>query len=346
MRVLLTGACGFIGSHFVEAILKTTSWTVIGLDRIDETSSLERIRDTRAYQSHRERFEFVWHDLRSPINASIASAIGNIDIVLHLAASTHVDRSIADPPAFVMDNVLGTAHLLEWARQRQQHELRQRVKLFVNFSTDEVFGSAPDGVAFAEEDPFRPGNPYAASKAAAVELVESYANTYNVPIVTTFCMNVIGERQHPEKYLPLLVRKILIGEMVTIHADPTRTKPARRNYIHARNVWNVIYFLLNEDTPLPARINIAGDRETDCLELAEMVAEILGKPLHYAMVDFHSSRPGHDLRYALTGTRLADLGFHQPVTFSQSLERTVKWFERHPSWLGLGGAELSKKVGT
>lgn len=336
MRVLLTGASGFIGSHFTEAILRTTDWTVVGLDRIDETSSLRRITDTFAFADHRNRFQFVWHDLRAPINPSIERELGGIDLVLHLAASTHVDRSIVDPPSFVLDNVLGTCHLLEWAR-------RKHLAAFVNFSTDEAYGSAPDGVAFTEESPYRSGNPYAATKAGAVELGQAYWNTYGVPVITTHCMNVIGQRQAPEKFLPMLVRQILSDETVTIHADPSRTRPARRGYIHARNVWNAIEFLIGcdrGDLVIPAastvfgqRFNIVGDRELDCLELATLVADILNLPLHYELVDFHSSRPGHDLAYRLDGSKLAKMGFSQPVTFERSLEQTVMWFRDNPTWL-------------
>lgn len=326
-RVLLTGAPGFIGSHFVEAILKTTDWDIVGLDRIDGTSTLRRISDTEAYVKNRHRFKFVWHDLRAPINDSIAYEIGDIDIVLHLAASTHVDRSIADAPSFVLDNVLGTCHLLEWARGAVPHT-------FVNFSTDEIYGSAPDGVAFGESAPFASGNPYSATKAGAVELCNAYRNTHGVRVFTTNSMNVFGQRQHVEKLVPLLVRKLIRGERVLIHCDKTRTKPARRSYIHARNVWNAIQFLLAQGTP-GERYNIVGDRELDCLEMAQMVAAIMNKPLDYELVDFHSDRPGHDLAYRLDGSKLANMGFSQPCTFEDSLERTVKWYQANPSWLGL-----------
>ena len=330
-RVLLTGASGFIGSHFIEAILKTTDWEIVGLDRLDETSTLHRILETDAYQAHKDRFRFVWHDLRAPINAEverlIAQPFGEVDTVLHLAAGTHVDRSIADPPAFVLDNVLGTCHLLEWAR-------RHPIDRMVNFSTDEVYGSAADGVAFSETSPFASGNPYSATKAGAVELCTAYHNTYRVPVITTNCMNVIGERQSAEKFVPMLVRRILTGDLVTIHADPSRTQPARRSYIHARNVWNAIEFLLRNGVP-GERYNIVGDREVDCLELANLVATILGLPLAYELTDFHSTRPGHDLAYRLDGAKLAAMGFAQPVAFEDSLTRTVTWFAAHPEWLGM-----------
>jgi dTDP-glucose 4,6-dehydratase len=311
-------------------MLKTTDWFVVGLDRIDETSNLRRIGDTDAYREARDRFKFVWHDLRAPLNASVGSSIGPVDLVLHLAASTHVDRSIRHPIDFVLDNVLGTCHLLDWLRSGVYH----CPPLIVNFSTDEVYGSAREGVAFTEESPFHSGNPYSATKAAAVELCTAYHNTYGLPIITTNCMNVIGERQHHEKFVPLLVRKILLGERVLIHADPTKTQPARRSYIHARNVWNAVNFLIEKGIP-GERYNIVGEREVDCLQMAEMVAAIVDRPLDYEIVDFHSSRPGHDLRYALDGSKLARLGFVQPVGFDESLRRTVQWFAAHREWLAI-----------
>lgn len=327
-RVLLTGACGFIGSHFVEAILKTTQWQVVGLDRIDETSTLERVRETDAYRAQRERFTFVWHDLRSPINPEVSRAIGEVDLVLHLAAGTHVDRSIVDPPGFVLDNIVGTCHLLEWIRRANHRPLT------LHFSTDEVFGEAPDGAAYVEDDRFRPRNPYSATKAGAVELADSYANTYGLPIITTLCMNVIGERQSVEKVVPKFTRQILTGETVIIHADPSKTYAARRSYIHARNVWNAVRFVIERGQP-GERYNITGDRELDALELAQMITRILDRPLRHELVDFHTDRPGHDLRYALSGAKLAAMGLAQPVSFTESLAKTVKWFANHPQWLGL-----------
>ena len=327
-RVLVTGMLGFIGSHFAEAILKTTDWHLVGLDRIDQTSTLHRLTETDAFRQNAHRLTFVWHDLKAPINEFVAAEIGEVDTILHLAASTHVDRSITDPVSFVMDNVLGTCHLLEFARRCAS------LRRMINFSTDEVFGHAPEGVAYKEWDRTRSGNPYSATKAGAVELCTAYHNTYGVPVFNSACMNAIGERQNQEKYVPLLVRKLLLGEKVTIHADPTCTKPARRAYIHARNIWNVVAFLLEHGEP-GERYNICGDRELDCLEMAQMIASVLERPLKYEMTNFHSTRPGHDLRYSLDPTRLREMGFRQPISFEESLRRTVRWYEANPRWLGL-----------
>lgn len=329
MRVLITGMCGFAGHHVASYLLDETDWDLVGLDRIDATSSLHRLKEIPDWPQQAKRVSFVWHDLRAPLNPVVDTQIGKVDVVLHLAASTHVDRSITDPLSFVQDNVMGTAHILEWARGRT-------LDLFVNFCTDEVFGPAPNGVAYKEWDRFHPGNPYAAAKCGAAVLGEAFHNTYKTPVVTTFTMNLIGERQHPEKFVPLVIGKVLRGERIYVHADPTRTIPGSRTYLHARNVGAALRFLINNmpaRLPFGERVNIVGERELSNLEVAQRVASILEKPLDYALVDFHSSRPGHDLRYALDGSLLASLGYTHPQNLDASLVRTVRWYVDHPEWL-------------
>jgi dTDP-glucose 4,6-dehydratase len=153
-------------------------------------------------------------------------------------------------------------------------------------------------------------------------------------------MNVMGERQHPEKFIPMVIKKVLAGEQVTIHANPDRTKAGSRFYIHARNAFEAIYFILTqtEETisvknPAQGRYNIVGDEEVDNLTLAKKIANILEKELRYEMVDFHSSRPGHDIRYGLDGSKLKSLGFEYPKTFDDTLQRVVGWYDDHKDWL-------------
>lgn len=332
MRVLITGLCGFIGHHVADVILEDTDWSIVGMDRIDATSTPHRLRYLPDWESKKsKRTEFVWHDLRSPVNEMVARKIGEVDVILHLAASTHVDRSIDDPLLFIQDNVIGTYNALEFAR-------RVKPKLFVNFSTDEVFGPAPAGTAYKEWDRYHAGNPYAATKAGAVELGMAYQNTYSVPVLTTFTMNVLGERQHAEKYVPKIISHVLNGSKLPIHADKTRTKSGSRFYIHARNVGYALKFLveraLADKSLIGDKVNIVGERETTNLELAQMVAGFVGKPLNYELVDFHSSRPGHDLRYALDGTKLrTELGFKYPWSLEDSLQNIVEWYLANQDWL-------------
>lgn len=316
MHVLVTGACGFIGHHVVQAMVDA-GHDVIALDRLDETSTQVRLASVWT------RIQFVWHDLRAPINDLVASLIGPVDAIFHLAASTHVDRSIQNSMPFVMDNVVGTANLLEYARGLD-------LRLFNYFGTDEQFGPAPQDVVYKDDDRYDPRNPYSATKTSAAELASAYANTYKIPVLTTHCMNVFGERQHPEKFVPLVIRAVRNGDTVPIHVDQHGI-PGARFYIDAKNVAGLLVQLL--DCDVPTKLNIPGTIELDNLEMAKLIAFQVGEQLRYEKVDFHSSRPGHDLRYALDGSRLGELGLELPDNFPEALGRTVKWYLANPDWL-------------
>lgn len=341
MRVLITGLNGFIGHHVASVLLDETDWEIVGLDRIDATSTLHRLRDIPHWKEHAKRVEFVWHDLRAAINPSVMASVGPVDVVIHMAASTHVDRSIADPMSFVMDNVVGTTNVLEWFRQTQRFSLVED-PLFIYFGTDEVFGPAPPGTAYKEYDRYNSGNPYAATKAGAEEMCVAYANTYKLPIICTHTMNVFGERQHAEKFIPKTIAKILRGETVTIHANADRTKAGSRFYIYARNVGMALKFLISEHqegrVKRGEKFNIVGEREIDNFTLAQMIYDrvrMAGRvqPFKYELVDFHSSRPGHDLRYALDGSLLQSMGFRFPWNLDASLSETVAWYLENEEWL-------------
>lgn len=317
--ILVTGAAGFIGHHFVDRILKETDWTVTIIDRLDTSGNLNRLADIGAAKNKRVRF--VFHDLRAPMNEQVTRQIGRHDYIVHMAAGTHVDRSIDDPMAFVMDNVVATCTVLEFAR-------KVGCEKFIYFSTDEVFGPAPEGTAFKEWDRYNSGNPYSATKAGGEELALAYGNTYGLNIIITHTMNVVGPRQHWEKYVPLVIGKVLRGEKLYIHADKTKTKPGSRFYIDARDVAKATHDLLNGGTA--GKYNIVGAEEIDNLTLAKRIAEVVGKPLIYELVDFHSSRPGHDLRYALDGTLLKErFGFAPKL----NLESIVNWYLKNQDWL-------------
>ena len=326
MRVLITGGMGFLGAHVVEGALRETNWEIVVLDRLDISGNPNRLSDINAWEKEKDRVKFVWWDLKSPLNDFVIAEIGKIDYIWHLAASSHVDRSINDPMSFVMDNVVGTCNILDYARKVPN------LKRFIYFSTDEVFGPAPDAVQYKEWDRYKASNPYAATKAGGEELCIAYENTYKLPIIITHCMNIFGERQHPEKFVPMCVRRILDGETVTIHSDKTKTKSGTRFYIHARNVCKAVIFL-NKNGQNGEKYNIVGEREVSNLEMAQFIANVIGKPLKYEMADFHSSRKGHDLRYSLDGTKLREMGFSYPKTFEESLTKTIKWMLDNPKWL-------------
>ncbi len=332
IRVMVTGGCGFLGHHMIEQILKTTPWDVVVIDRLSYASKgFDRLRDIKCFTD--SRVTVLTADFTEDISPGLEYEIGDVDYIFHLGAETHVDRSIDCPEDFVKANVLGTVKVMQLARKQS------KLKQFFYFSTDEVFGPAPEGVAYKEWDRYNSGNPYSASKAGAEELCLSFGNTYGLPIVITHCMNIFGERQFPEKFIPLVIRSVLEGQKVLIHSDSTKTKPGSRFWIHARNVAAAVLFLV-EHAKTQDKYNIVGEKELNNLEVAQRVAEIVGKPLNYELVDFHSSRPGHDLRYALDGTKMAEMGWSIPMRFEQSLEKTIRWYMDNPRWLEYNTAQV------
>jgi dTDP-glucose 4,6-dehydratase len=329
-RILITGGCGFIGHHFVEHFLKNTDWEIVVWDKLTYASSgFDRLRDINVFDE--KRVKIIGVDISKEIPEGVIKETGKVDYIFHLAAETHVDRSIANPIPFIESNVYGTYYMLQYARKLDN------LNKFFYFSTDEVFGPAPEGVEYGEYNGLKPSNPYSATKAGGEMLCWAWINTYKLPVVITRTMNVFGERQHPEKFIPKVIRAVLKGEKVYIHADPTKTKPGSRFWIHTRNVADAYLFLV-ENGEIGEVYHIVGEKEVNNLELAQFIAKVIGKPLIYELVDFHSSRPGHDLRYALADNNLRNLGWKQPKTFEESLEKTIKWTLEHPQWLFLEGS--------
>lgn len=323
-KVLITGAAGFIGHHVCDFLLKKTDAQITIIDRLDCSGNLNRLAEIGAVKNSRVRF--FYHDLRAPLSSQHSRQLGPQDFILHLAASTHVDRSIEAPLEFVYDNVVATCNLLGFARE-------YGCDRFVYFSTDEVFGPAASGVAYKEWDRYRSGNPYAATKAGGEELALAFHNTYGIPVVVTHTMNVVGRRQHPEKFVPSTIEKVSRGEKVTIHADPTCTKPGSRFYIDAGDVADALHFLVFQGQGKPGdKYNIVGAKELDNLQVAQLIADAVGKPLDYELVNFHQSRPGHDLRYALDGSKMRELGW-MPTPIEWRLKQLVEWTLANRQWL-------------
>jgi len=324
-KIVVTGGCGFVGHHFVEHILKNTDYDVIIFDKLTYASSgLDRIKDINVFDSNRVFFYSV--DIKEPISEGIIKELYNdTEYILHIAAESHVDRSIEDPVPFIMSNVLGTHNMLWFARKLNN------LKGFNYFSTDEVFGPAPTGVYYKEWDRYNSGNPYAATKASGEELCLAYENTYKLPVFITRSMNIFGERQHPEKFIPLCINKINNSETITIHSDKTKMISGTRHWIHSRNVADGVLFLLDKFES-GEKYNIVGE-EISNLELALMIADIIGKELKYEMVDFHSSRPGHDLRYSMDGGKMKQMGWEPPKDIYESLKKTIEWTIENKKWL-------------
>jgi len=330
-NILITGGPGFIGHHVVEHFLKNTDWEIVILDSLNYAGNLNRLSSINIFEANRHRIKFVYHDLRAPITGGVANMIGQVDYILHLAAETHVDRSLQDPTLFVYSNVIGTLDMLEFARNYQTY-----LKRYIQISTDEVYGPAPEGVNWKEWDRLKPSNPYSATKAGADCLALAYANSYKMPIMVTRTMNNFGERQHPEKFIPKTIRHLLNGEKVIIHGTPDNI--GSRHWLHARNHADALLFLLTHGENGEI-YNVVGEIELNNLEMANKIAkvvinrELMAEEIEF--IGFHKSRPGHDRRYALDGTKIREMGWKLTVPFDESLERTIKWTLKHKEWLSL-----------
>jgi len=341
-RVLITGGAGFIAHHLIFYLLNKTNWEIVSIDRLDYSGNLNRLNHimSELSETERQRLKIVFHDLKSEINPWIKKEIGNIDIILHLAAGSHVDRSIDYPMEFVLDNVVGTANILDFARNINDIRGLER---FIYFSTDEIFGPAPNGINYKENDRYNSTNPYSATKAGGEELAVAYENTYKLPVYITHTMNVFGERQHPEKFIPMCIKKIRDGETITVHSDKTKTIPGTRHYIHAEDVAEAIHFLLTKNIDVELdyggakcpKFNIVGPEEINNLDLAQIIADSQNKVLKHEMVDFHSSRPGHDLRYSLSGEKMKILGWTPSIKLTQRIKQVVEWSLKNENWIEL-----------
>ena len=333
-RILLTGGAGFIAHHTIRHLLQNTDWEIVSLDRLDYSGNLNRISDMMIEfdKETQKRVRIVYHDLRAEINEMLCADLGDFDYIVHMCSLSHVDRSIEDPMTFVLDNVVVfTCNILNFGRKQKNLER------FIYFSTDEVFGPAPKGVNYKERDRYNSTNPYSATKAGE-ELCVAFENTYDMPIYITHTMNVFGERQHPEKFIPMTIKNARDGNMVTIHSDRDKKIPGSRHYIHAKDVADGMLFLLQNQDKIDnlekdyggakcPKFNLVGPVEWDNLTLAQKIAMSQNKELKYKMVDFHSSRPGHDLRYALDGTLMKELGWEPKVSIDERISQgwTLNW---------------------
>jgi dTDP-glucose 4,6-dehydratase len=328
-KILITGGCGFVGHHAVENYLRKTDWEILIFDKMTYAASgLDRVRDIQAFDNKRVRFFST--DFTRPLSVGMIQECKDVDYILHMGAETHVDNSITDPESFVYSNVVGTLNMLQFARECTNLEA------FVYFSTDEVYGPAPLGTNYKEWDRYNCTNPYSATKAGAEQLTLSFMNTYGLPGFIVNCMNIFGERQHPEKFIPICIRKILNDDEIQIHGTADKTQSGSRYYIHARNVASAVHWLLDKFEQRE-KYNIVGEKEISNLELAKAIGKIMGKEPKCKIVDFHGSRPGHDLRYALDGSKLNDMGYTIPISISDSLRKTVNWTLNNDKWLYLEG---------
>jgi dTDP-glucose 4,6-dehydratase len=316
MKILVTGGAGFIGSNFIRLVLRTTeAHSLVNLDALTYAGNLENLREVSGHK----RYKFVKGDVRDRELLKKIFAAEKIEAVVNFAAESHVDRSIETPAAFLDTNVTGAAALLDAAREAG-------ARLFLQISTDEVYGSlGPEG-RFTEKSPLAPNSPYSASKAAADLLARSYFKTYGLPVVITRSSNNYGPFQFPEKVIPLFITNAMEDKPLPLYGDGEQ----RRDWVHVEDNCRGILLALEEGRPGEV-YNIGGNSELANIEMARMVLDLLEKP--HRLITHVTDRPGHDRRYALDSARIeAELGFDRDYSFEQGLARTVQWYRKNREW--------------
>lgn len=335
MRVLITGVGGAIGMHVLAHIMHNTDWEVVGVDSFRHKGYFDRLTEvTKDHQDWMPRIEIIRHDLCAPLTERQIEHIGQMNHIINLASLSDVQGSIDDPVPFVRNNMELMLNILEYARV-------VKPKTFLHFSTDEVYGPAPIDGAHKEWDTIIPSNPYSASKAAQEALAIAWWRSYGVPVIITNTMNNFGETQSPSKFPAMIQQRLEKGEVVTIHSTADG-QVGTRYYLHSRNAADAVVFILRELFPTPHtpghidrpdRYHIVGDKQVSNLELAQTIADLMGKKLEIELVNFHDKNPGHDLHYGLNGDKLAGLGWKSPMGFEESLRNTIEWQKEHPEWL-------------
>jgi dTDP-glucose 4,6-dehydratase len=316
LKLLVTGGAGFIGSNFIRYFLGAhPDCSVINLDKLTYAGNLDNLSEISAAPN----YEFIHGDV---CDSSLLETIlaPSVHAVVHFAAETHVDRSIADASGFVRSNIQGTYTLLEAAR-------RKRIPRFVHVSTDEVYGSLAPGESADEQAPLGPNSPYAASKAASDLLVRSYWKTYGFPVITTRCSNNYGPYQFPEKLIPLIISNALEGRKLPLYGDGLNERDWIFVEDHCRALDRVLHEGRRGET-----YNIGSGRPVSNLDLIRGLLSLLKKSED--LIEFVADRPGHDRRYALDTTKISkELGWRASVSLEEGLNRTVAWYETHAAWV-------------
>ena len=344
MKILVTGGAGFIGSAVVRLAV-SRGHEVVNLDALTYAACLDNV----ASVASSPLYAFEHADIRDAEALARIFATHKPDAVMHLAAESHVDRSIDSPGAFIETNVNGTFQMLHAARAYWESQGRPDSFRFHHISTDEVFGTLGETGKFTEDTPYAPNSPYSASKAASDHLVRAWHETYGLPVVLTNCSNNYGPFHFPEKLIPVVILKALAGQPIPVYGKGENV----RDWLYVEDHADALLLVL-EKGELGRSYNIGGENEARNIDLVRTICAILdekhpeGAP-HADLITFVTDRPGHDLRYAIDPTRIrTELGWRPSVTVEEGLEKTVQWFlDNEPWWRALQNREgVGQRLGT
>lgn len=313
MKILVTGGAGFIGSNFIHYWLNNYPHDrIVNLDALTYAGHLASLKDIETNPN----YEFIQGDITDP--DAVESAMAGVDVVVHFAAESHVDRSIVDPLTFVKTNVVGTANLM-------QKSLEHKISRFHHISTDEVYGQlGPDDPPFSEKTEFAPRSPYAASKAGAEHMVMAYFITYGLPVTITNCADNYGPFHDPEKLIPRFTTNLLEGEKVPLMGRGENI----REWLYVEDHCRAIDLVLSKGKP-GERYLIPGEEKTN-LEVTRMILALLNKD--ESLIEYVEHRLGHDFRYAIDGSKLKSLGWEPQTGFEEGLKKTIQWFKDNEWW--------------
>jgi len=329
-KVLITGGAGFIGSHVVRHFLKTyPEYSIFNLDALTYAGNLENLSDVEDYPN----YNFLKGDITDENYIETIFSEHRFEKVIHLAAESHVDRSIENPLAFVKTNVIGTLNLLNAFKTLWKDNWND--KLFYHISTDEVYGTLGAEGLFTETTSYDPNSPYSASKASSDHFVRAYGETYGLPYIITNCSNNYGPNQFPEKLIPLFIHNVINNKSLPVYGDGKYTRDWLFVEDHAKAIDLVFHKAKTKET-----YNIGGFNEWQNIELIHLLCKIMDRKLSRKegtsanLITYVKDRPGHDLRYAIDASKInTKLGWKPSVTFEQGLEKTIDWYLDNQKWL-------------